>query len=287
MMQLRFFSLCFLMLVSCLLWPLASLATSPKDAAFSSMRVGFAQDTLANGSVAQQALHIRRLANEVDVLLVSPRVKAVLSQVIADVYDAGVPVILVDRGIDSQRFTSFVRPSNTVIGNAAAQHLVEALGQSGTVLMLKGVEGASATEARSSSFETVIKQYPSMRIIARTGNYLRVDALRAVQQVIDDGITFDAVYAQSDSMATGARMAMTHAGLDPSRIPIIGVDYIQEAKTAILDGTQSVSFTYPTGGRKAAELAVRLLHDEAVPKHLLLPTVKVTKDNARDVEVIF
>lgn len=304
-----------LILLACLVAPFASLAATPESAASVSARVGFAQDTLANdwrltqvqeaeavlssypgidfvytnaqGSTAQQALHIRQLAEHVDVLIVSPRVKAVLSDVIADVHNAGVPVILVDRGIDNPHFTSFIRPSNTLIGSAAAQHLVKALGASGTVLMLEGVKGASATEERSHSFRTALAAYPDMRIIARTGNYLRTDALRAVQQLIEDGMAFDAIFAQSDSMATGARMAMTHAGLDPSAIPIIGIDYIQEAQEAILEGTQSVSFTYPTGGSEAAALAIRLIQGETVPKHLLLPTVKVTSANARDVETIF
>ncbi|MDR5897576.1 substrate-binding domain-containing protein [Halomonas vilamensis] len=309
------FSFWFLTLISCLLWPATTLLASQEGTEEKTARVGFAQDTLANDwrlqqvkdveaelayypeiefvytnaneSVAQQALHIRQLAGDVDVLVVSPRVKSVLSQVIADVHDAGVPVILVDRGIDGPHYTSFIRPNNTAIGRAAAQHLVNALDASGTVLMLEGVAGASVTQQRAQGFTDVMKRHPNIHIVARTGNFLRADALRAVQHVIEDGITFDAIFAQSDSMATGARMAMVEAGLDLSHIPIIGIDYIEEAKAAILDGTQSVSFTYPTGGKEAAELAVRLLRGESVPKNVILPSVKVTIDNVKDVEALF
>ncbi|MYL22980.1 substrate-binding domain-containing protein [Halomonas alkaliantarctica] len=287
----------------------ASGATEP------AARVGFAQDTLANdwrwqqvqdvkavlddypaiefvhtnaeGSVALQAQQIRRLADTVDVLIVSPRAEAVLSQVIAEVYNAGTPVIVLSRGLDNQRFTSFIRPSNTIIGRAAAQHLTQALGGAGTILMLEGLEGVSTTQQRSQSFAQALAHYPNIALIVRTANFLRVDALRAVQELMAKGVAFDAIYAQSDSMAVGARMAMTNAGLDPSAIPIVGIDYIQEAQEALLNGTQSASFTYPTGGGKAAEFALRLLQGEPVPKHWLLPTVKVTADNAEDVEPIF
>ena len=105
--------------------------------------------------------------------------------------------------------------------------------------------------------------------------------------MVEKGETFDAVYAQSDSMASGARVALKGAGIDPATIPIVGIDYIAEARDAIRAGTQVASFTYPTCGKEAADYAVRILNGESVQREVEVPSVMVTRDNVDAVETVF
>jgi ribose transport system substrate-binding protein len=303
-------------LLAALLWMVAPLPAVAADA-----MVGFAQDTLANdwrlaqvqaverelskhpdidfivtdarGSTALQAQHIRELARKVDVLITSPRAKAVLSEIIADVYAQGTPVILLSRTINGDSYTSFVHADNAAIGRQAGEFLADKLAGEGTVLMLEGIVGTSVTAARTSGFMSVMSQYSGIEVVSREGNFLRADSIRAVRALLEEGdarqdtVPFDAIFAQSDSMAEGARMALKQAGLSPTRLPIVGIDYIQAAREALLRGEQSLSFTYPTGGKEGAELAVRIVRGEPVVKEVVLRSVSVTADNARDVEPIF
>lgn len=246
--------------------------------------------TDARGDASLQALHIERLARRgVDVLITSPADNELLAPVIRRVHRNGTPVILLSRRIPGEAFTSFVHPDNGRITQRLARFMVAHLDAQGRILMLTGVPTATTTRIRSRAFREVVQHHPGISVTSRTGNYLRGDAIRAVEGILraEDGFPFDAVYAQSDSMAVGARMALRRAGIDPADLLIAGIDYIQAAREAIRSGQQAVSYTYPTGGREGAELALRLLRGESVPHEVVLESVEVTADNLDAVEPIF
>ncbi|WP_404419365.1 substrate-binding domain-containing protein [Marinospirillum sp.] len=289
---------------------------SPWSWASEPYRIGFAQDTLGNdwrlaqvreveqeldkypqvefivtdaeGETSLQAQHIEELvARGVDVLMTSPRDQVVLSSVIEKVHQQGIPVILLSRAIAGDGYTSLVTSDNRAIARSAAEHLVQELEGQGHILMLEGVEGASTTEERSEGFMQTLQNHPDIRVTRRTANFLRADAILAVSGLLTEGVKPDAIYAQSDSMATGARMALQQAGIDPASLPLVGIDFISEARDAIRAGEQSASFTYQTGGKEGARLAMQLLKGEEVPRKLVLDSVKVTSENVDQVEPIF
>ena len=242
----------------------------------------------ARGSTARQVLHVENLLAEgIDVLITSPRHREALAPVLARVYRSGVPVILLSRDVVGTQYTTFIHPDNRAIGEAVGRLLVEALDGEGRVLMLEGVPGTSTAILRREAFLEVVAEHPGVRVVARTGNYLRADAIREVEDLLREGERFDAIYAHSDSMATGARMALKRAGIDPGGLYIVGIDYIRESRAAIGAGEQDVSFTYPTGGREGAEAALRILGGEAVPREQVLESVRVDADNVDQVEPIF
>jgi ribose transport system substrate-binding protein len=290
------------------LWPGLLLAEG--------FRIGFAQDTLANdwrraqvmevrlelekhpgvefiytdaeGDTALQALHIEELVRQgVDLLITSPRDQDLLAEVIAGVRAQGIPVVLLSRGIATDDYDCYIHPDNSAIARAAAEYLVDKLGGKGHILMLQGIPEAMPTVLRTQAFLQVTDAYPEIKITRRVANYLRADAILAVEELLASGERFDAIYAQSDSMAAGARMALKYQGLAPGSLYIVGIDYVPEARQAILAGEQSLSFTYPTGGREGARMALRLLRGERPPKELILESVPVTRDNAAQVEPVF
>ncbi len=278
--------------------------------------VGFAQDTLANdwrkaqvlevkkelenhpnirfiytdgqSDTALQAKHIEDLAAMgVDLLITSPRDKITLSPVIRKVHDQGIPVILLSRGIEGESYTTFIHPDNTSIAEAAARYLAEKLKGRGHILMLEGIPTATTAILRSNGFLDVMRRHPKIRVTRRIANYLRGDAIVAVESLLLQGERFDAIYAHSDSMATGARMALQRHGIEPGTIPIAGIDYISEARQAIRQGEQAISFTYPTGGKEGAQIAVKILNGEPVRKEIILQSIRVSRDNVDRVEPIF
>ncbi len=279
--------------------------------------VGFAQDTLSNdwrtaqvrelqqalsqypsihfiytdaqGQTAQQILDIENLVMQgIDLLVTSPRDSKALTPVIAQAYRQGLPVILLTRRIESQDYTLFIGADDLAIGRQAARYLRQRLANRGKILMLKGIPTASTTINRTRGFREEISRQGGLEIVAeKTANYLRNDAIRAMEEVLEAGIPFDAIYAQSDSMAHGARMALKRAGIDPRSIPIIGIDYISEARRAIRAGEQEISFTYPTGGREGAENIIKILRGEPIPKDIVLDSIMVTPDNVEQLEPLF
>jgi ABC-type sugar transport system substrate-binding protein len=278
--------------------------------------IGFAQDTLGNdwrlaqvmevkreldkhpnvdfiytdgkGDTALQAKHIEDLVDQgVDLLITSPRDMNVLSEVIATVYRKGIPVMLLSRGIAGDSFTIFIHPDNRAIARSAGESLVDALGDRGSLLMLEGLPEATTTIQRTEGFLEVVARYPDILVTSRVANYLRGDAIMAVESVLAEGVEIDAIYAQSDSMAAGARMALKYHGIDPTTIPIVGIDYIKEARQAIRKGEQTISFTYRTGGTEGAIAALKILRGEQLPKEIIIDSIRVSRENVDSVEPIF
>ncbi|WP_440995736.1 substrate-binding domain-containing protein [Arhodomonas sp. SL1] len=244
----------------------------------------------ARGSVALQIKHIEDWAAEgVDVLITSPADSVVMAEVIRRVYEAGTPVVLLSRGVEGDAYTSFVHPDNARIAGQAAGAVITGIRDNGRVLMLEGVQGATTTILRRRAFLEIVSRHPDIHVERRRANFLRADAIRAVEGIIEsaNGFPFDAIYAQSDSMAAGARMALDAADIPVEALVIVGIDYIAEAREAIIEGRQDVSFTYPTGGREGAELAVALIRGRPVPHEIVLETQRVTVDNVHRVEPIF
>ena len=245
--------------------------------------------TDAGGSTAKQIRDIEDLVyHKVDLLMTSPRDARLMTPVISKIYKSGVPVLLITRNILVNDFTSFVAPDDKDIAKQAAAYIAAKLDGQGNILMFKGVPTATTAIARTQGFVDEIKKYPGLKIVAvKTANYLRGDAIRMMEEVLVEGIRFDAIYAQSDSMASGARLAMMKAGIDPASKVIVGIDYISEAREAIENGLQSASFLYPTSAKQAAEIALKILYNKKVPKRVTVDTQLITRHNAKQIMPIF
>jgi len=280
-------------------------------------RVVFAQDTLANdwrraqaeglarefarhprirfrysdaqGNTARQVQDIEdALEQGVDLLMVSPRDVELMAPVVAKARRQGVKVILLSRRVAGNDYDVFIRADNADIGSRAGRYLIRRLKGKGAVLVLQGVPTASTAIERTEGFVRELGRTPGMRIVAlRAADYLRDKAVAAVEQVIGEGLRFDAIYAQSDSMAAGARVALRRAGIDPRQLPIVGIDYIAEAQAAIRAGEQEASFVYPTFAREGAEAALKLLSGRPVPREIVVPSTMVTRDNVERIAPIF
>lgn len=276
--------------------------------------IGFAQDTLANdwraaqakevrdevakhphlklivkdakGRVSNQIRDIQRFINDgVDFIITSPIDAKVTSLVLKKARESGIKVILIDRGIESDDYDVFVTPDNYLIAKESAKYLLKNIGYKGRVLMLEGVKGATPTIQRTQGFEDVASKYKGIKIIKRRANYLRSDAIKVVEKLYKDKIEFNAIFSQSDSMLIGAREVMSR--FKKPIIPMVGIDYINESKEAILNGEQLASFKYPTAGREGVMAIVDIIDGKKVAKDIIIDSVIVTKDNANFVKPLF
>ena len=109
----------------------------------------------------------------------------------------------------------------------------------------------------------------------------------AMDELLNEGVVFDAIYAQSDSMATGIRLALKKHGINPKSLPIVGIDYISEAREAIRSGEQDATFTYPTSGPEAEVYILKILKGEQTPKYVDIPSQMITRENVEQIAPVF
>ena len=243
----------------------------------------------AHGNTAKNIQDIEDMVDRgIDLLIVSPRDSAAMTPVIAQVRAQGIPVVLLTRRILTDDFTTFVSASDDKIARRAAAYMAKIMNGEGSILVLQGVPTASTAIKRTTGFLEEIAKHENIKVVAvKPANYLRSEAIKMVEQALDEGISFDAIYAQSDSMASGARLALKAANIDPKSKLIVGIDYIPEAREAIRAGEQNATFTYPTSGKEGAQLAVHILMGKAVSREIEVPSEMVTRANVEQVDTVF
>ena len=223
------------------------------------------------------------LTNKMDLLLVSANEAAPLTPKVGEVFDKGVPVILMERGINSDKYTTLIGGDNVEIGRMAGQYLVDQWEDKRNYVEIKGVADATPTKDRSAGFHEVVDKSPNLKLAeAYVCNYKRDEAIKYVENLIQKKTPFDAIYAHNDEMALGAMIALKNAGVDPKSKIIIGIDGVQEeAIKAILAGEMSATFKYPWLGDEAMQAAHDILTGKTVDKKITPPTEMVTKENAQ------
>lgn len=227
------------------------------------------------------------ITTKADVIIVGANDEKAVVPVIAKAYKSGIPVIILDRGIMGSDYTTFINSDNIKIGKIGAEYIAKRLGGKGKVLLFEGLQKADVTKLRTKGFMDEIAKYKGISVIKRTGNYLRKDAIIEMEKLIASGEKVDAIFAESDSMVSGARSAMERHGIDPSSLITIGCDYTSEARDAIRKGTQTGSVLFPLGGEKSAQIAMKILQGEKVQKHIVIPVKLITKENVDRERPIF
>lgn len=243
----------------------------------------------ANGDTALQISHIEEfIAQKVDVIITSPRDSKLSVFVAKKVKDAGIPLVLISRGIESDDYTTFIRPQNYDIGVSAAEFIAKSLKGKGKVFVLQHIPTTTPAIGRTNGFFDTLKQYPDIKVVdMKVADSLRQKAILVTEDAIKSGLKFDAIYAQSDSMAIGAIMALELNKIDPKDIVITGIDYISDARKLIQDGKMRATYIYPTGGKEGAQIALDILAGKKVPKDIILKSEEITKENVDKVEPIF
>ncbi|MBD3410047.1 MAG: substrate-binding domain-containing protein [Ignavibacteriales bacterium] len=220
---------------------------------------------------------------EVDVLIISPNEAKPLTAVVERAYDAGIPVIVLDRKIASDKFTTYIGADNELIGEAAGKYAAEALGGKGKVVEIWGLKGSTPAQERHDGFMRGIAEYPEIDIIyEQDGAWLRQRGKEIMENALQRFEEIDLAYGHNDPMAFGARIAAEEANRAGDMI-FVGIDGLPGAEggaQAVADGMLDATFVYPTGGEKAIEIARDILAGKDVPKSVTLETARVDSTNA-------
>ncbi|MBQ5415996.1 MAG: substrate-binding domain-containing protein [Bacteroidales bacterium] len=233
----------------------------------------------ADDDSQRQMAQIRKFVKDgVDLLIVSPNQSHTITPAVEEAYDAGIPVILFDRKIDSPKYTAFIGADNVEVGRIMGQFIADYLGGKGKVVEIQGLEGSSPADDRHRGFKEALDGYPGISLLASPyGGWLQENAFDAMRAVMADGIRPDAVFGQNDRMALGARDALGH----PEDISFFGVDALPDAGLQdVIDGVLTASYLYPTRGDLVMDLAMRILRGDPFERETLLESALVDSHNA-------
>lgn len=223
----------------------------------------------------------------VDLIITSPNEATPLTNAVSAAYDAGIPVILLDRKIDGDKYTQFIGADNVDMGRIAGEYVADTLlPDGGKVCEIKGLEGTSGGIDRDNGFREGIKKNDKIEIVAvNNADWLREKAITVAEEMLQTNDEIDLFLALNDPMAEGAYIAAKNAGREKD-ILFVGFDGLPTPDggiRSVMDGRLSMTQVYPTGGAEAIESAYQLLVEgKELDKTLTLTSEIVVPDNAEE-----
>ena len=235
-----------------------------------------------NNSLTQRAQVEEFVEQDVDLIIISPKEAAPLTNPVAAAYRRGVPVIVLDRAVQGDQYTTFIGADNVRIGRAAGTFIREALRGKGKIVELKGLMTSTPGQDRNRGFleGLNIDQHPGVEVVF-TGEmqWLEPNARREMESALATHADIDAVYAHNDPGAHGAWLAARAAGRERDML-FVGIDALpQEGRQYVAQGILDATFLYPTGGAEAIETALAILEGREVPRQIVLDTRLFTREN--------
>ncbi len=244
----------------------------------------------ANDRTDKQVADVENfIRQEVDAILISPKESAGLTGVVEQATDAGIPVFVLDRNVDTDKFVQWVGGDNHLIGQAAGKFALEKLGgagkASGTIVEIWGGLGTQAAHDRANGFHESFENEPGVKFLLdqQSGDWKQDQAYDIMSTALRNHEDITMVYGHNDPMAYGAYLAAKDAGREKD-IMFIGVDALPgEGVTWVANGELAATFLYPTPGAEGLRQALAHLKGDKVEKSVVLGTEAVTIENADEI----
>lgn len=190
------------------------------------------------------------IQKDVDYIVLAPNTEAGWDTVLGEAKDAGIPVIIVDRMIqtsDDSLFTAWVGSNFKQEGYDAVDALAKALELKGVpadkeinIVTLQGTMGSSAQIGRTDGFAEKMSEYPNWKMLDRqSGDFTQEKGQEVMESFLKSYPNIDVVIAENDNMAFGAINAIKAAGktCGPNGdITILSFDAVKAAFEAMIAG---------------------------------------------------
>ena len=243
--------------------------------------------TSANAPEQANQLQDLLTVNKINTLVVLPHESAALTKPVAQIHSKGVYTTVVDRGLtDVSAQDAYVAPNNTAFGNIPAGYIANALKGKGNVVVLRGI-ASNVDNERNDAFNLALKSHPGIVVLdSKFGNWNRDDAFKVMQDYLTRFKEIDAVWAADDDMAVGVLKAIDQAKRTDIKVVFGGAGAKGAIKT-LMDNSDpriqaNVSYS-PRFIYEAMKLTAEArLKDAKLPANTIIPSVLITKTNAKN-----
>lgn len=239
----------------------------------------------ADDNNQRQIADIEHFIDEkVDLIIVAPNEAAAITPVVEKAYAKGIPVVLVDRKINSERYTAYIGADNYEMGRQIGTYINSRLRGEGNVVELTGLQGSTPARDRHRGLMDALADVPGIHIVAKAdAGWFRQSAQHAFDSILTQHPRIDLIFAHNDRMASGAHDAAIRKGREKEML-FVGVDALPGKGMGVemvADGTLDATFIYPTGGDRVIQVAMDILEGRNYPHETLLSTALVNRQNAR------
>jgi ribose transport system substrate-binding protein len=151
----------------------------------------------------------------------------------------GIPVVIIDSGLKSEDYASFVATDNKHGGVLAGEQLAKLLGGKGRVIMLRYQEGSASTMEREAGFMAAMGKNPGLKVVSSNqyGGATTESAYTASENLLapykqNGKLTVDGIFCPNESTTFGMLRALQDAGV-AGKVKFVGFDSSEKLVAAL------------------------------------------------------
>lgn len=251
------------------------------------------QTGTTEGDTASQLDVLMTMADmDYDVIIVSPIDGTNLIPGIVKCNENGVKVINLGPGVDvaaledaGGHLDATITVAFTEQGETVANDMISRLPDGGQVAIIAGLAGAGQSEGRTSGAKEVFEATEGIELVAvQNCDWDATLAYDATKALITEYPDLKGIFCCNDTMALAAVEALAAEGKEG--VLVYGVDFTDDARAAIIEGTMTGSMSYSSQRytKAALQMAVMLNEGETFDSSVYLPLTLVNVDNVNDLE---
>ena len=228
------------------------------------------------------------IIQKVSGIVLAPLDSKALVPSVEKIFARNIPCVIIDSGIDTNKYVSFVATDNYKGGVIAARRMGKILDGKGKIIVVKYAPGSASTTKRENGFiDTIKKEFPEIEIVdAKYGMDTVETALQATEDLLTKNTDIDGLYACNESTSVGALRALQSQGY-AGKIKMVGFDagelLIEGLKTGVVDSLV-VQNPYKMG-YEGVKIVVAKLDGKEVPRHIDTGVALITKENLETPEI--
>jgi len=184
------------------------------------------------------------ITGRVSAIVLAPLDDEALRGSVEEAVRSGIPVVIIDSDLKSEKYVSFVATDNYIGGRKGGKRLAEILGGKGKVIMLRYQVGSASTTNREKGFLDVLKEeYPQIQVVSANqyGGATTESAYEAGENLLaplrtpDGRLTIDGIFCPNESTTFGMLRALQDGGL-AGKVKYVGFDSSENLVEALRKG---------------------------------------------------
>jgi ribose transport system substrate-binding protein len=198
--------------------------------------------------------------------------------------ESGIPVVVMDSGLKSDKYLSFVATDNFKGGQLAGQFMAKLLHEKGNVILLRYAVGSNSTEEREKGFLDAISKFPEIKVISSdqyAGPTVET-AYQASQNLLNRfGNEVNGVFCVAEPATIAMTKALRDIGKAGGKVKMVGFDAGSKSVLDMKNGdVQGLAVQNPIlMGYLAVTTMVKHLQGEGVDKRIDTGVVLISPEN--------
>ncbi len=200
---------------------------------------------------------------------------------------AGIPVVIIDSGLETEAYASFVATDNFKGGQMAGEFMGKLLEGKGNVILLRYAVGSASTEKREEGFLEALRAFPDIKLISsdQYAGPTRETAYQASQNLLNRfGKEVNGIYCVNENSTIGMTKALREIGRGGGEVKMVGFDAGSQSIKDMENGdVQGLVVQDPLRmGYEGVLTIMSQLAGEEVPRRIDTGVVMVTPENMKE-----